>query len=309
MEQVARTHYHGKSGWAQFPGYRTQQFRVRGTLPADIDTVLRAGVDLRASTSTPTIEASILRFDSYLVVRGDSSPIELAWKRERASAQKRALVLLLERGTLELASSHRTVRLEGAQIAIVPPGDEPVLLRSHEKVTGIIFSFVATELAPLQIRWHHSDGGVVRQSVLALLKAAARATPPSNPQSANSLRSLLRAAAQALLVEAVQVSNSSEDDTLGLVRLIVESRFQVPGFSVNDIAREAGLTRRVLERRLQSVGATAATVLRERRIQNALALMRDQPGLPAREIAFRSGFSSPVTMRRAVAAARERPGA
>ncbi|PPG39284.1 helix-turn-helix domain-containing protein [Pseudoclavibacter sp. RFBA6] len=304
MERVARAHYNEATGWSPFPGYRTQQFRIRGPLPPGVDKVLRAGVDLRAPSGTATIEASLLRFDRYLIVRGESSPIDLVWKRERASAQGRTLALFLERGSLEVASNQRKLRLEAAQIAIVPPGAGPVVLHAGEKIAGVIFSFAASELAPLQARWSHSDGGVVREGVLALLDAVTKAPAVADLQSATSLRSLLRAAAHSLLVESTHVANLRDTDTLALVRLIVENRFQVPGFSVDGIAREAGLSRRVLERRLQVGGSSAAAILRERRVQNAEALMREQPGLPAREVASQSGFSSPVTLRRALASQR-----
>ncbi|PPF84888.1 hypothetical protein C5E07_05140 [Pseudoclavibacter sp. RFBJ3] len=301
MKSVSHDLYDDEGGWSPFPGYLTQQFKVSGSLPPSIDTVLRAGVDLTASTPTVAIDASILRFDRYLVISGESSPIQVTWKRERASARERSLILFLEQGTLLVRSGQRHVRLEPSQIAIVPPGSEPVFLSTHRKIAGVMFSFDVKELEPLRPRWYHSDGGIVRDSVRTLLDTAVNAPPAPDPHSANSLRALLRAAAHALIVEATNVADLRDADTLALVQLIVENRFQVAGFGVDGIARESGLTRRVLERRLRLRGTSVAGVLRRRRIENAEALMGEEPSLSAREVALRSGFASAITMRRAIA--------
>ncbi|WP_374953193.1 helix-turn-helix domain-containing protein [Pseudoclavibacter sp. RFBJ3] len=68
------------------------------------------------------------------------------------------------------------------------------------------------------------------------------------------------------------------------------------------------MSRRALERRLQAGGTSAAKILRIRRVENAEALMQLRPRLSAREIALRSGFASPATMRRAVAAESQKEG-
>ncbi|PPF84885.1 hypothetical protein C5E07_05115 [Pseudoclavibacter sp. RFBJ3] len=189
--------------------------------------MLTAGVTLTVAPRTAMIDASILRFDRYLVVRGVSAPIDLTWKRERGSAQGRGLILLLEQGTLTVSASQRRFRVQASQVAIVPPGDDPVFLRSEQVVAGVIFSFAAMEIEPLRVRWGLSHGGVVGQSVLALLNTAVKAPPLPTPQSSNLLRSLLRASAQALVADATQVFGAAEADTIAVVKLIVETAFRL----------------------------------------------------------------------------------
>ncbi|WP_374953194.1 helix-turn-helix domain-containing protein [Pseudoclavibacter sp. RFBJ3] len=155
-------------------------------------------------------------------------------------------------------------------------------------------------MQPLGVRWYHSSGGVVWESVRSLLEAAVQYPSSANPHSANALRSLFRAAAQALVVEATPTAQLREPDTLELVKLIVENRYQVVGFAVDDIARETGLSRRVLERRLHAVGTSPAMILRARRAERARSLTQEYPHMPTGEVAQRSGFSSPTTMRRAL---------
>lgn len=303
MERAARAYYSEAEGWSPFPGYRTQKLRVRGTLPPAIDGVLKAGVELVATSASLAIDASILRFDRLLVVQGRTSPIDVTWKRERRSARERGLVVLVEQGTLHVVSGQRRLQTDAGQIAVIPPGGDPVLIRAAAKTAGVMFSFSANEVEPLSLRWSVSEASVVGESVRALLAAAAADAPQTaDPKTANILRALLRAAAQSLVSEATQTVNAREGDALETVRAIVENRFAVAGFAVDDIAREAGLSRRVLERRLQAFGTTPASILRNRRVAEAATLLQADPNLSKREVALRSGFASAITMRRAMLA-------
>lgn len=303
MDLTARVYYDSERGWSRFPGYRTQRFRVNGELPSSLDAVLKAGIELTAESDSVVLDAALLRFDRYVVMHGRSTPVTLTWKRERASAQARGLIVLLRAGALRISSQQRSLTLGASEAAIVPPGGEVVVLRATQPVDLVFLSFDVEEVLPLRMRWHRSDGGVVRASVQALLEAAVTAPQTSDPQAATALRSLLRAAAKAMIVQVTPVSNARDAETLDLVQLIVENRFQIAGFAVDDIVREVKLSRRVLERRLAHMGTTPAIVLRARRVMQAKVLMRQEPGLTAREVALRSGFSSPTTMKRALLAA------
>lgn len=303
MDLAARVYYDSERGWSRFPGYRTQRFRVNGELPSSLDAVLKAGIELTAESGSAVVDAALLRFDRYVVMHGRSSPVTLTWRRERTSAQTRGLVVLLRAGALRISSHQQSLTLGASEVVIVPPGTGAVVLRATEPVDLVFLSFDAEEVLPLRMRWHRSDGGVVRASIHALLEAAATAPQTSDPQAAAALRSLLRAAAKAILVQVTPVSDARDAETLDLVRLIIENRFQIAGFAVDDIVREVKLSRRVLERRLAGMGTTPAIMLRSRRVEQAQSLMRSEPGLTAREVALRSGFSSPSTMRRALLAA------
>ncbi|WP_181064228.1 helix-turn-helix domain-containing protein [Pseudoclavibacter sp. AY1F1] len=302
MEQNANVKYDEDRGWGSFPGYQAHSFRHKGRLPPSIDTVLRAGVDLFAPTGSVTTEVTILRFDQYVVAHWRCSPVDFIWKRERSWSHGRGLAVFLERGSLLITSEDRRIELEAKQLAIVPPGTERVVMHADRGFEVTLFSFDVSEVDSTRLSWHHSAGGIVRQSVLGLLEAAAKRPQPSNPQSSSSLRALLRTAATALVVESRDIASHQDTDTFALVHLIVENRFHDSSFSVDGIAREAGLSRRALERRLRDSGATPGRMLRARRVQKALELKREMPGLPSSEVALRSGFASSVTMRRAIAA-------
>ena len=67
---------------------------------------------------------------------------------------------------------------------------------------------------------------------------------------------------------------------------------------MGEVARDLGVSRHTLYRRLKAEGATFETVLDGLRHRLALRLVRDQ-GLSVKEAAWRLGFSDPTAFSRA----------
>lgn len=67
---------------------------------------------------------------------------------------------------------------------------------------------------------------------------------------------------------------------------------------IDEVARELGLSRQTLYRRLKAEGTTFATLLDRLRCRLALRLIRRE-GLPVKEAAWRLGFSDPASFSRA----------
>jgi len=78
----------------------------------------------------------------------------------------------------------------------------------------------------------------------------------------------------------------------------VETRLSDPGLTVSQIADAVALSRRQLTRRLKdTVGQTPAAFLRERRVERAKELLREDPETIA-EVAYAVGFRSPSSFTR-----------
>ena len=78
------------------------------------------------------------------------------------------------------------------------------------------------------------------------------------------------------------------------LREVVEKNLDNEQFGVNDLAREAGMSRSQIHRKLQELtGQSTTQFIREIRLQHAMKLLRKQVGTVT-EIAYRVGFNSPA---------------
>ncbi len=81
---------------------------------------------------------------------------------------------------------------------------------------------------------------------------------------------------------------------LGKLRAIVEANLSNEKFDVEELAREAHLSRSAIHRRLRSLGKTNAShFIREIRLQKAREMLREG-SQTASEVAYKSGFGSPA---------------
>ncbi|MCU0459176.1 MAG: helix-turn-helix domain-containing protein [Bacteroidales bacterium] len=81
---------------------------------------------------------------------------------------------------------------------------------------------------------------------------------------------------------------------LGRLREIVEANLSNERFDVEELAREAHLSRSAIHRRLRSLGRTNAShFIREIRLQKAREMLHDGPETAA-EVAYKVGFGSPA---------------
>ena len=81
---------------------------------------------------------------------------------------------------------------------------------------------------------------------------------------------------------------------LGKLRAIVEANLSNEQFDVEELAREAHLSRSAIHRRLRSLGKTNAShFIREIRLQKAREMLREG-SQTASEVAYKSGFGSPA---------------
>ncbi len=81
---------------------------------------------------------------------------------------------------------------------------------------------------------------------------------------------------------------------LGKLRAIVEANLSNEKFDVEELAREAHLSRSAIHRRLRSLGKTNAShFIREIRLQRAREMLREG-SQTASEVAYKSGFGSPA---------------
>jgi len=75
---------------------------------------------------------------------------------------------------------------------------------------------------------------------------------------------------------------------------IVLANLQNENFGVNDLAREAGLSRSIIHRRLREIkDQNISQFIREFRLKRAMELLQEHAG-PASDIAFKVGFGSPA---------------
>jgi len=88
---------------------------------------------------------------------------------------------------------------------------------------------------------------------------------------------------------------TSHDDQSFINRLsaIIKANLNNEKFGVNELAREAGLSRSMLHRRLiKSIGKSASDLITEKRLEHAKELL-EKSDYTSAEIAYKSGFNSP----------------
>lgn len=86
---------------------------------------------------------------------------------------------------------------------------------------------------------------------------------------------------------------SSNDKFLALINQIIDDNIDNEQFSVEDLAREAGISRSMLHRKLiKLIGKSASELITQRRLSQAKKLLEDD-GATVSEIAYKVGYNSP----------------
>ena len=86
---------------------------------------------------------------------------------------------------------------------------------------------------------------------------------------------------------------SMGDQFLTVIKLIIEDNIGNENFSVSDLAKEVGLSRSMLHRKLiKLTGKSATDLITEIRLKRALELLKNDV-VTVSEIAYRVGYSSP----------------
>lgn len=87
---------------------------------------------------------------------------------------------------------------------------------------------------------------------------------------------------------------SMEDEFLEKIDQIIEDNYTDERFSVEDMARKAGLSRSNLFRKLRKLtGQTASQLITRKRLNRAKELLENNAGTVS-EISYRVGFGSPT---------------
>ncbi|TVR92926.1 MAG: hybrid sensor histidine kinase/response regulator [Wenzhouxiangellaceae bacterium] len=108
------------------------------------------------------------------------------------------------------------------------------------------------------------------------LRRRLQGAPADGPSSAPKLPDLIK----------------GDVEFLAAVRRHVAARFQDPGYGVEQLAEQANVERRTLQRKLKAMtGLTPAAFIRHQRLQHAMALL-ESTELSVNQIALDSGFAS-----------------
>lgn len=87
---------------------------------------------------------------------------------------------------------------------------------------------------------------------------------------------------------------SSDDAFIQKLQDIIDSNLENEQFGVSELAREVGISRSQLHRRLKDlIGKSSSQFIREYRLEKAMEMLKQNSGT-ASEIAYRVGFSSPT---------------
>lgn len=153
-----------------------------------------------------------------------------------------------------------------------------------------MFSFSAT----LPTIEPNRQGMTIRLPELALIL---QVSANQQTSSFNPLSGLKPAEIADMLMELARKigsDGSPEEKFKEQVRSAILARLDDPELSVADLARDLGLSRKHLHRKLKAAGAAGPSqFIREVRLDSARELMLRKPDLTISEVAYASGFSSP----------------
>jgi len=90
----------------------------------------------------------------------------------------------------------------------------------------------------------------------------------------------------------LQVAHNMENDFLNRITEIIEENLSDEKFGVSELAREAGMSRSNLLRRVQKLtGLSVSQFIRQIRLKNAMEILKTD-SLNVSEVSYRVGFSS-----------------
>ena len=153
---------------------------------------------------------------------------------------------------------------------------------------------------------HDACGGCERRDACASLFSGLfgphgaftrqREAPPAPrpAQRPNPLLAFLGQVARSIEAKAKEKPSPFRQDVEGRIEALLETG----SVRINQVARDLGLSRQTLYRRLKAEGVTFEQLLEAVRRRLALRFVREQ-GMPVKEAAWRLGFSDPAAFSRA----------
>ncbi len=289
-------------GWTSLSGYQTFNFRLSGADAESEAKVLRTtGFEIIDQQVPAKTSVKGLRFNAFSVAHVHVTPMTVTWNRTRASARRRYMFVLVNKGTVQLRGAATTAIAPSGGIGLVYPGASQAVIEIKSDSEMVFFSFDQNEIRPFQIAdasvgTLRTDSPVFR-AAFAYITGIVDSPDDTDVGSSQVLRELTREVARALSLEAS--STAPAMDTVAHARQLIERRYRSVTFTTGDLAAELGLSRRSLERACAEQETSLTDELRARRARHARHLLPEQPHLPLQEIATLSGFSSVEVMRRA----------
>lgn len=194
------------------------------------------------------------------------------------------------------------------------PGDM-LLLHPHQQATLVVEEDAVasgvwvpwTELVDIEPTVHLHTGPVpatpVGRSLIAMLSSLLTPESKATPYTPYLVERLLVEMVSGTLIEASQFSAVQRDNApIARARRQLYLRFKDPDLTVEALSRELFISVRKLQRLFSAEGSTPAVELRNLRVREAIALLRDPDyaSLNVDDIAAHSGFKDANNMRRAL---------
>lgn len=283
-------------------GYDTFEYELTGgARPASGDFLDSAGLEIVDYAPPLFLRVKAIRFDAFLAAHVRSRPITASWSRTRVRARRRVMYAFVNKGTLEIRGRATSVSPLSGGVGMVFPGSGDVILEGKSDTEVIYFTFDMNEIRPLHVEPDalaslRADSPVYR-AAYSYLSGLVHAPERADGGSAFVLRELTRDVARALALESS--SAPQNQDIIARVRQVIERRHRSAAFTPDDLARELGLSRRLLERACAEKGIRISDEVRTQRARHALHLLLERPDLPLHAVAAGSGFGSAEVMRRA----------
>lgn len=247
--------------------------------------------------------ASTMRLGTIAATRLTSSPFTIVWERDSHESQRKLLFVFVETGVVELRGESTRRTTDNAGLCVVAPGSAPVIIEAVTETRMVLFALDRSDIAPLtldeQALEDNAGASPIYHAAFAYLCGIIQLPAEPDPIEAHALRELTRDVARSL-VRAFSANGAMNTTLRARAHRVMEEVYRRREISVNDVARQLGVSRRTLERAFSASSGSVAETLREIRARHALATMREHPDRILREIAEESGFGSVDSLRRAV---------
>ncbi|MDR6867943.1 AraC-like DNA-binding protein [Microbacterium resistens] len=289
-------------GWSDLVGHRrygydSQRPESRRALAQFI---AGAGITV-VEGDLSTLSVNALRLNTFFVARMTAAQLHVSWTRDRIPARSRYLYLFVNQGMVEFLGDAERVVADGGGLCIVLPGRVPVEFRILGPTEMIFFTFDEREILPLSLS--QSNAGSLSRSSTVFRGAYAYLQAITAPQSEESdgeslvLRTLTRDVARAVIAEAAV--RRKVDPLFETAQLVIAERALDSRFTIDDLARACGVSRRTIYRVYADHSTSPSEELRRKRLERALDVLENNPGTSLAGVAAASGFGSVSTLERA----------
>lgn len=243
-----------------------------------------------------------LRFDAFIIAQVKTDPIVIEWARSRPSAQGRYLFMFVNRGAVSFDNSSRVWTNPSGGLCLIYPGDTPVEVQMDDASEFVVFSFDQAEIEPYVLSPTNMDeahtGSTAFRAIYAYLQAATeQPRVKEDAKDSRILRTLTQDVARA--VASAAMGDWASNGVFQQAQRVIHEQASDPGFDVNQLAAQCGVSRRTLNRIYAKHDIQAAAEILRTRTQKAMALISENHALGIETVAAASGFNSLSTMARA----------